>query len=596
MIKILMPRRRDESGAVAIIVALMAVLLLMFAALAVDIGLQVNRKQQLQETLDAAAQAGAFELPGSAINARAEALEFAAAHDASETGTLAPNVDFWCLVASKLVSGSYQPQPWDIPATCYPGTGPYTNGANYKTTGRKVACSALLCAIPCVEPTPNATTPKVACNTIRVYQGRDVPFAFAPAGGIPRGSTGNLISVACKGSCGTVAPNPMDVAVVADRTQSMGATDIASMVAGIRSMLEQMTPAQQYVSLGTIGRSQPLTTGQTGTCNSSAKGLSWPSSSGAVGQWMPVSFSDNYLDASRNLNTNAPLVKGVDCLTNMSNALQGTVLAAPMKAASRYLLGLDSNNLSTMPLRNEPATKVLIFETDGQPNEHEPTAGSTSLTMPGDVFSHTMSLNPAGATTNQADTSNQSSNPSTITTTITHNKTVTYTYNGGANACQNLVDVATQAKAAGILVIMIGYNMTGKQCNDYDGFDDSYNDKTNYTASTTTTPGPETSTSTQCPAPNATKTCITNYQTRTVTKWVKAAASTPVLNTLASAASPAAGLPSVADSDCSTVDLRNAENSDGDYLFCGASGTDMAPIFRTALTQASKGIRLVRLP
>src|SRR5918994_3532579 len=175
--KVLMPRRRDESGAVAIIVGLLAVLLLMFAAFAVDIGLQVNRKHQLQETLDAAAQAGAFELPGSANTARTEALEFAAAHDPTETGTLAPNVDFWCLVASKLTSGTYQPQPWDIPSTCYPGTGPYTAGANYKTTGRKVACSAVLCAIPCVGPTPNTATPKGACNTIRVYQGRDVPFA-----------------------------------------------------------------------------------------------------------------------------------------------------------------------------------------------------------------------------------------------------------------------------------------------------------------------------------------------------------------------------------------------------------------------------------
>ena len=68
-----------------------------------------------------------------------------------------------------------------------------------------------------------------------------------------------------------------------------------------------------------------------------------------------------------------------------------------------------------------------------------------------------------------------------------------------------------------------------------------------------------------------------------------------MLNTLAQAASPANGLPSAAESDCSTVALRDAENADGDYLFCGASGTDMAPIFRTALTQASKGIKLVRL-
>ena len=35
---------------------------------------------------------------------------------------------------------------------------------------------------------------------------------------------------------------------------------------------------------------------------------------------------------------------------------------------------------------------------------------------------------------------------------------------------------------------------------------------------------------------------------------------------------------------------------DGDYFFCAASGTDMAPIFKTALSQASSGIKLIRLP
>ncbi len=79
----------------------------------------------------------------------------------------------------------------------------------------------MICAIPCVEPTPNTATPKIACNTIRVYQGRDVPFTFARAGGIQKGNTGNVVSVACKGSCGTINPNPLDVAVIADRTLSM---------------------------------------------------------------------------------------------------------------------------------------------------------------------------------------------------------------------------------------------------------------------------------------------------------------------------------------------------------------------------------------
>lgn len=41
---------------------------------------------------------------------------------------------------------------------------------------------------------------------------------------------------------------------------------------------------------------------------------------------------------------------------------------------------------------------------------------------------------------------------------------------------------------------------------------------------------------------------------------------------------------------------QTAENSDGDYFFCAATGTDMASIFTTALSQVSKGIKLVRIP
>ena len=42
----------------------------------------------------------------------------------------------------------------------------------------------------------------------------------------------------------------------------MGAADlIASMRDGIKGMLQQMTPEQQYVALGTIGRSHCLADG-----------------------------------------------------------------------------------------------------------------------------------------------------------------------------------------------------------------------------------------------------------------------------------------------------------------------------------------------
>ena len=619
MNRLLVRRRRDERGVVAILVAVLALVLLMFAAYAVDIGLQINRKHNLNDTLDAAAQAGAFALPGSTATAKADALKFAAAHNTTETGTLSPNVDFWCIVASKVSSGSNVVDTTQIPATCNPGTSPYTPNATYKTTGRTVTCGPILCAIPCVEPSPNTGTPKIACNTIRVFQGRDVPFAFAPAGGIPTGYTGNVVSVACKGSCGTINPNPLDVAVVADRTSSMGDADIGKLVLGIKGMLEQMTPAQQFVSLGTIGRSGQTTTSAAASraCNSTSRGLTYGSASGTSGLWMPIAFSNDYQESPGVLDSGSTLVKGVECLVNQSAAAQGTVLASPMKAAARYLLGTDANNISSLtPARTLVPQKVLIFESDGQPNERTAAAstGSTSLTTPGDIFSDPLDTD-AGIITTQSNTSDTVTDTTAKTkiTTITHPKTRTYTYNGGNKACANLLAVANNAKAAGIQVIMIGYNLSNKQCYDYDGIKDDYSNLCNLdnpetcnvssTGSSATVAGPEANTTlTTCPSPNQAYRCQTKYQTVTTDKYVKGSSTSPsVLSIMAQAASPVTDsdgnvTQTTAQSDCSDDTERAAENSDGDFLFCAASGTDMAPIFRTALSQATKGIKLLKLP
>ncbi len=578
-------RSRDESGAVAILVALLTLVIMMFAAFAIDIGMQANRKHQLNDTLDAAAQAGAYRLPGSSVQARQDALTFAAAHDPSETGTLAPNIDFWCILASRLESGSYVVDTTQIPSTCNPGTAPYTVGANYKSTGQMIRCSAILCAIPCVEPLINSATPPIACNTIRVFQGRDVPFAFAPAGGIFKGGTGNLISVACKGSCGTVAPNPMDVAIVADRTLSMRSSDVSSMITGIKGMLQQMTPSQQYVTVGAIGRSHSTTTNQGASrdCNSSERGLTYGSTDGDEGRWMPIPFYDDYVDASGRL-TSSKLVQGVSCLQNQSIGSQGTALAAPMKAAARYLLGLDPNNLSSLAPRANPPTKMIIFETDGQPNESQATGGTPSLGDPTDLFSN-VNDKTGPVQTDEGDTVTVS--PNGRTTTITHNKRETYTYNGGIEACNNLLKVAQKVKDEKILVVTIAYNMTGKTCMDYPGSPAT-------PPGPRTLPGPEFDTSVPC-GNSGNQTCTTQYQTTTRTTYVKPSGA-QVLGVLAAAASPVEGVPSTADSACSTNAERLAENADGDYFFCAATGTDMAPIFRTALSQASKGVKLLRMP
>jgi hypothetical protein len=68
--------RAGEEGQVAIVVALMLTVMLGFGALVVDVGLNWAARTQLQSAADAAALAGAAELPGQPDQARAKATEY----------------------------------------------------------------------------------------------------------------------------------------------------------------------------------------------------------------------------------------------------------------------------------------------------------------------------------------------------------------------------------------------------------------------------------------------------------------------------------------------------------------------------------------
>jgi hypothetical protein len=570
------PRRaRDESGAVAIMFALLAVVLMGAAALGVDFASQVNERQKLQDAMDAGAQAGAFQLPTNAARSLLDANSFAKVTDANAT----PDVDYYCVAAS-VASGSLRVlDTTQIPSVCNPASGKI--GSTY--TG--IRCNSRVCSIPCKPSVGDI------CNTIRLTDSEQVPFTFARALGIASGGTGATQSVACKGSCGTIPPNPLDVTVVADRTGSMSATDVSSMITGIKSMLKVMTPSQQYVSLGSIGRASSTAPS---TCKSS------PSTSASTGPWIPTPFTTGYLNsAGTDVNTNSQLVKDISCLTNASST--GTALASPFKAAARYLLGSAvgaSNNLTSLPVRNTGTPrKVLIFETDGQPNESPATAGTTSLSSSSDVFSNsadsatsTSTVGPVPVPVTVTTTTGSGSTMVTVHTTTTYNTsttTTTHTYDGGQNACTNLKNVATNAKTAGILVVTIAYNLSGVTCD--------ANNPALPASTSSTVDGPVTTVSNVLSGKVRT---IQQTATRTITNvvWTDPPGEA-VTGVLAGVASPTPdGTASSNNTDCGTTAGRNAENSDGDYFFCAATGTDMAPIFKTALSQASSGIRLMRLP
>ncbi len=508
-----------ERGATAVVIALTLTLVMAAAAMSFDTANLALQRQTLRNITDAAAQAGASYLPGDPGGAVSAALAYAHRSDTSYT----PTVTLWCMVgstgATKQVATGY------IPATCQPGgSGPYTNGVG------GVICDEYLCAIPC------SGAAGTVCNTVKVDGQKSVPFYFAPAIGIKSGSTGALTSVSCRGSCGTLMPNAMDIAFVADRTSSLNPTVFGNMKKGIKDTLSSMTPEYQFVTLGTIHKSTP-----SGSCLTNLPAYSKdPTGDGDArkGSWMPLGFSNNYLtgslgSTSRVLNTSSELVSNVNCM-NQASQPWGTHLAAPLKAAARMLLNPQLSNLGTLSTVRQALLPIgavvkqaIIMETDGVPEE---TIGFNGYLDGRGTEYYTASDQSLG------DVSlNDSSDP------------VAGSPWYGGTGCDNLLKVADEAKKAGITVIMIGYGQAN------------------------------------------TAKCSVNYNNGTTS-------GENVRDVLAAAASNAPnGNPSVAG-DCSTTQKANAVNTDGDFYFCAASGAQLAGIFSTAVSQIASGTKFVRMP
>ncbi|PKH43692.1 Putative Flp pilus-assembly TadE/G-like [Nocardioides alpinus] len=499
-------RDRDEKGAIAVMTVILSVVIFGAAAIAIDISMLAMERQKLHDAVDAAAHAGAYTMPGDGATAMKAARDMALANDPDLTYDFTeqnPQIRLWCLVASTGSTTSVRAD--QIPSTCNPGPAPYTT-SNYPD----LRCNTKICKIPCA---PSLST---TCNTVEVEAEKDVDFGFANVFGRSEGSTGSVASAACKGSCGQEAPNPLDVVFMADRTTSMSEGDRTLMKTAILDSLKNMTPSLHYVAFGALHKSRTGTSCATDpTLYDSSRTEEWNVTQGS---WVPLGFSNNYKSSSATptLNTSSNLYRGINCLPNSgvpgySRGSYGTHLASGMKGAARYLLGLAPNNLSSLPARPGEVEKILIFETDGMPDEIL-ASGSTALTTTSDV----------GAGLNGTGTNAQ-------------------------KGCNNFRDVAANAKAADITVITVGFG-----------------------------------------AANTARCKKTEGETGSTSR---------VRDILAAAASPdpVTGAASSA-SACNNPAARTAENIDGDYFFCAAQGSELSSIFKTAISQVSTGVRLVKLP
>lgn len=571
--------RGGERGVSAVVLALSMTVMMGAAAVGFDIAKLYYEKQMVRNAVDAAAQAGAAQLPtagssaAAALRATVQGLavqNFKAGNDKLGTEALQSaqvTVTFQCIVANKTgvagtIAAGAKPDTTQIPATCNPGT--------YDST--KVKCSTASCAIPCDDSD--------TCNAVTVAANKQVNFVFAPAIDIDSAMTGAVTTLSCRGSCGGQAPpNPMNVVVMADRTPSMNVNfgaptshDFSDLKSGIASMLNTMTPKQQYVAFGALHKSttvpvtsgaddltQPLPSGakifnETTSTSTSTKCVAWDwwgnctrtstttttttsRTNEFAGVWVPVGFSKDYQTSTGVANANSDLVKSVTSLTysnvnpsnnsyfynsmlqsdgTYANAGTGTHLAAALKGAARYLLAnVDSNNyvsgLDSDNYRKDlgiPVKNVIIFETDGQPDEIFTDASSDSDSP--------LSLGNSDDIGNSGD---------------------------DYRACQNFKKVADEVKAAGIMMITIGF---------------------------------------------------ASVNTKSCSNGTHSASARSVLAYAASTKTSVTGK-GTADSTCSTAADIAAENSDDDLYFCAANGDDLKTVFAAALGSISGGTRFMAI-
>ena len=398
--KFVQARARNDRGAVAVLVAMVAIILFGMAAMAVDITQQVNQRQELHDTIDEGAHAGAYDLPNT--TAGAKAVAFANGMDPG----LNPTAETFCVVASVLSGGSNVVDATQIPSTCNPGLPPFNVG---KYPGLK--CNSSICAIPCYPATGGQ------CNTLKLTGQKPVPFGFARAIGINQGSTGSVSTAACKGACGKAISNPLDLVVVGDRTGSMGSakSDLSDAITGLLTILD---PAQQRVALGTIGESASPSNGGGNTAPPDCR--SKPAKNKASGLWVPVGFSNDYLVGGVNTGLNlstSELAMAANCL-RVENSSSGTYLAAPFRAARDTIAGNCSPSMCSKSglAPRAGVKKAIVFMTDGEPNEQSPPGNGLPWSSDGTV------------------------------------------------ACNNVKAEATAAKAEGTIVATIAFRLEGVKC------------------------------------------------------------------------------------------------------------------------------------
>ena len=420
--------RREEGQALPWMVFLM-VLFLGMAGLTLDLGRAYVCYRELQASADAAALAGANELgnPDSTVaSVKAAAMAYSSA-----SGSLNANGNFSSITVT--------PTP-----TCF---------ASLNAKG--LLCTATATGNNGLTVVESGTLPTYLIQALQA-------FGLNPSNGLTLNAQ----------SSATVVGGPNDqynIALVIDTTASMGGSDggtncsgskISCALGGVQTLLQYLTPctvdtggnskakctAFDTVSMFTFPNVTASTASKDTTCPTSnptiqnyyapVPGSTWSAPTGSSATYQITTFLNDWSSTN---SWNAPLSTSstLSIAAGASGSSKCGGLQTPGGVSTYYAGAIYAAQASLMAQQAlNPTTKnAIILLSDGD-------AQSTDITIPKTTYK-------AGSTVTATDG-----------TTMNFN----VTYPATTNECQQAIDAASNAKAQGTRMIVIGYGASTSGC------------------------------------------------------------------------------------------------------------------------------------
>jgi hypothetical protein len=342
LLKIALTRLRSERGQALILAALAMVVLLGFAALSIDVGYWYSQKREVQKAVDAAALAGAQDLPDDYVMAESKAREYLTKNGITDEDTI--SITFRC-------TSTYQ-------ASCNPGANKW--------------------------------------DTIVVEVERPAEAWFAKVFGIQEALVKDVRAAGCNGACGGSPFVPVDVVQILDRTGSMDDGDMAKAKDGARALLEYFEGDIQRVGLAVLPGSQSWSN----PCPSSESSTLWlpvnlsddyQNSDGTLRTGSRLVSTINCLQAGGYTNVGDPMAAAVNELqTNGRTDVKWGIILLTDGVANRPLG--DTGNRSPTANAAAPGGDNNGFQTtptgayaDGGGRAEDPNSGTNTSTGCGDA-------------------------------------------------------------------------------------------------------------------------------------------------------------------------------------------------------------------